>query len=106
MTSVDLETAIKQEEDYLRKVHPTTDDVPGCMTLFDEFLKCHSMLSEKTLNNTSSHQTFSSGDSNKIVIQTWSNVRMWSQERGFQILHEPKIYAPRTETGRLDPPSC
>ena len=44
MASVDLETAIKQEEDYLRKVHPTTDDIPGCMTLFDEFLKCHSML--------------------------------------------------------------
>jgi hypothetical protein len=44
MASVDLETAIKQEEDYLRKVHPTVDDVPGCMTLFDEFLKCHGML--------------------------------------------------------------
>ncbi|KAG2755284.1 hypothetical protein P692DRAFT_20826936 [Suillus brevipes Sb2] len=41
MASVDLETAIKQEEEYLRKVHPTVDDVPGCMTLFDEFLQCH-----------------------------------------------------------------
>ncbi|KAG1862568.1 hypothetical protein DFJ58DRAFT_775804 [Suillus subalutaceus] len=43
MASVDLETAIKQEEEYLRKVHPTVDDVPGCMTLFDEFLQCHSI---------------------------------------------------------------
>jgi hypothetical protein len=43
MASVDLETAIKQEEEYLRKVHPTVDDVPGCMTLFDEFLQCHGM---------------------------------------------------------------
>ena len=43
MDTVDLETAIKQEEDYLRKVHPTVDDIPGCMTLFDEFLKCHGM---------------------------------------------------------------
>jgi hypothetical protein len=41
ISSVDLETAIKQEEEYLRKVHPTVDDVPGRMTLFDEFLQCH-----------------------------------------------------------------
>ena len=42
MSSVDFETAVKQEEAYLRKVHPTPDDVPGCMKLFDDFLSCNS----------------------------------------------------------------
>ena len=32
---------IKQEEEYLRKVHPTPEDVPGCMKLFDDFLMCN-----------------------------------------------------------------
>ncbi|KAF8558042.1 hypothetical protein OG21DRAFT_87120 [Imleria badia] len=38
---VDWKTAVKQEEEYLRKVHPTTDDIPGCMSLLDGFLLCH-----------------------------------------------------------------
>ncbi|KAL4252663.1 hypothetical protein ABKN59_005326 [Abortiporus biennis] len=36
-----FEAAVKQEEAYLRKVHPTADDIPGCMSLFDNFLLCH-----------------------------------------------------------------
>ncbi|KAI0724259.1 hypothetical protein C8T65DRAFT_704158 [Cerioporus squamosus] len=32
---------IKQEEDYLRKVHPTPEEIPGCMKLFDDFLLCN-----------------------------------------------------------------
>ena len=32
---------IKQEEEYLRKVHPTPEEVPGCMKLFDDFLLCN-----------------------------------------------------------------
>lgn len=32
---------VKQEEEYLRKVHPTPEDVPGCMKLFDDFLLCN-----------------------------------------------------------------
>ncbi|KIJ18919.1 hypothetical protein PAXINDRAFT_161261 [Paxillus involutus ATCC 200175] len=41
MPSVDFQTAVKQEEEYLRRVHPTVDDIPGCMSLFDGFLLCH-----------------------------------------------------------------
>ncbi|RPD63245.1 hypothetical protein L227DRAFT_651483 [Lentinus tigrinus ALCF2SS1-6] len=37
---------IKQEEEYLRKVHPTPADVPGCMKLFDDFLLCNVMSSQ------------------------------------------------------------
>ena len=32
---------VKQEEAYLRKVHPTLEEVPGCMKLFDDFLLCN-----------------------------------------------------------------
>lgn len=38
---VDWQTAVREEEAYLRKVHPTTDDIPGCMSLLDGFLLCH-----------------------------------------------------------------
>lgn len=41
MSTLDFETAVKQEEAYLRRVHPTPEDIPGCMTLLDEFLSCH-----------------------------------------------------------------
>ncbi|KAL6306567.1 hypothetical protein BKA93DRAFT_692619, partial [Sparassis latifolia] len=41
MSAVDFETAVKQEEEYLRRVHPTADDIPGCMKLFDDFLSCN-----------------------------------------------------------------
>ncbi|OJT04769.1 hypothetical protein TRAPUB_4563 [Trametes pubescens] len=37
---------VKQEEEYLRKVHPTPEDVPGCMKLFDDFLLCNVMSSQ------------------------------------------------------------
>ena len=42
MSDIAFETAVKQEEAYLRKVHPTPDDIPGCMKLFDDFLSCNS----------------------------------------------------------------
>lgn len=41
MSSLDFETAVKQEEAYLRKVHPTPDDIPSCTKLFDLFLQCN-----------------------------------------------------------------
>ena len=41
MSSLDFETAVKQEEAYLRKVHPTPEDVPGCVKMFDDFLLCN-----------------------------------------------------------------
>lgn len=32
---------IKQEEERLRQVYPTPEDIPGCMKLFDDFLLCN-----------------------------------------------------------------
>jgi len=36
-----FETLVSQEVARLRKVHPTTEDVPSCMKLFDDFLACN-----------------------------------------------------------------
>ena len=41
MHSVDFKAAVKQEEEYSRKVHPTAEDIPGCMSLLDSFLMCN-----------------------------------------------------------------
>lgn len=40
MSKLDLKKAIKQEEAYLRLVHPTPDDIPGCISLFDTYISC------------------------------------------------------------------
>ena len=39
MSSLDFDTVVKQEEAYLRKVHPTPEDIPSCTTLFDNYLQ-------------------------------------------------------------------
>ncbi|KAH7929874.1 hypothetical protein BV22DRAFT_1001928 [Leucogyrophana mollusca] len=41
MSDGSFQAAVKQEEAYLQKVHPTADDIPGCMSLFDDFLLCN-----------------------------------------------------------------
>lgn len=42
MSEANLEAIKQQEETYLRKVHPTPEDIPGCMKLFDDYLSCNS----------------------------------------------------------------
>lgn len=42
--NIAFETAVSQEETRLRQLHPTTEDVPSCMSLFDDFLSCNSTL--------------------------------------------------------------
>ncbi|PSR97273.1 hypothetical protein PHLCEN_2v4336 [Hermanssonia centrifuga] len=46
MSDLDFNNAVKQEERYLRKIHPTTEDIPGCMRLFDDFLLCNVISSQ------------------------------------------------------------
>lgn len=42
--SIAFETAVSQEEARLRQLHPTVEDIPSCMSVFDDFLSCNSML--------------------------------------------------------------
>jgi ferritin-like protein len=37
-----FEAVVAQEEALLRRIHPTAEDVPGCMTQLDGFLACNS----------------------------------------------------------------
>lgn len=41
MSKLDFETATKQEVTRLEKLHPTPEDLPGCMSMFDTFLSCN-----------------------------------------------------------------
>ncbi|KAI0072721.1 hypothetical protein K474DRAFT_1667498 [Panus rudis PR-1116 ss-1] len=41
MSASKFDEVVKQEEEYLRKIYPTPDDIPGCMTLFDNFISCN-----------------------------------------------------------------
>ncbi|KAI6032898.1 hypothetical protein F5J12DRAFT_699971, partial [Pisolithus orientalis] len=38
---IDFQTAVSQEEQRLRELHPTVDHNPGCVSLLDGFLMCH-----------------------------------------------------------------
>ncbi|KAG6903042.1 hypothetical protein C0995_007475 [Termitomyces sp. Mi166 len=40
MSKLDFQTAVRQEEAYLRLLYPTADDIPGCISLFDTYLSC------------------------------------------------------------------
>lgn len=73
MPPVDFQTAVKQEEEYLRKVYPTTEDIPGCMSLLDGFLLCNGMwrflyfrLGKLT--------SFSSTRTSQVTVQTRAHV--------------------------------
>ena len=48
MSKLHFETAVQQEEEYLKKIYPTAEDVPSCMQLFDTFLSCNGTCSSLT----------------------------------------------------------
>ena len=58
MSGRDFEETVKEEEARLRVVHSTAEDVPGCMTLLDDFLSCNSGCLSRALSDTSiTHRT-------------------------------------------------
>ena len=91
MSSVDFETAVQQEEAYLRKVHPTSDDIPSCMKLFDNFLQCNG--ASLDLSDLAGSSRFHSGcGPDEVSIQVWAYGAMFAEARGLQVLHEQQIY--------------
>lgn len=38
---VDFKSVVEQEKRRLEVLHPTPEEVPGCMKLLDDFLSCH-----------------------------------------------------------------
>ncbi|KAI0311709.1 hypothetical protein OF83DRAFT_1068362 [Amylostereum chailletii] len=45
-TPEEFSQTVKEEEIRLRSLHPTTDDIPSCMSLFDDFLTCNMLSSQ------------------------------------------------------------
>lgn len=41
MSTLDFKTTVKQEEDYLKRLYPTPDDMPGCLNLFETWTGCN-----------------------------------------------------------------
>ncbi|KZS89034.1 hypothetical protein SISNIDRAFT_459269 [Sistotremastrum niveocremeum HHB9708] len=41
MADVDFTTIVKEEVARLQVLHPTPEDVPSCLKLFDDFLNCN-----------------------------------------------------------------
>ncbi|KAJ7593709.1 hypothetical protein C8J56DRAFT_819894 [Mycena floridula] len=41
MSDVDITKLVEQEAAYLRKVHPTPDDIPSCISLLENYWQCH-----------------------------------------------------------------
>ncbi|KAF9070639.1 hypothetical protein BDP27DRAFT_1263572 [Rhodocollybia butyracea] len=46
MSNLDFEKTVKQEEAYLRLVHPTPEETPTCINLFDTLLSCNAIRSQ------------------------------------------------------------
>ncbi len=41
MSNGDFEKVVWEEITRLRLLHPTPDDIPGCVSIFDEYLSCN-----------------------------------------------------------------
>lgn len=98
---VDFKTAVQQEEAYLRAVHPTSEDIPKCMTLFDDFLLCHGTLFASgrycIVIDLRSHECAS-----EVPLPVRQDDRMHAEAGGLQILHEQQRHASRREARRVD----
>jgi hypothetical protein len=92
MPSIDFDTAVKQEEARLQKLHPTPDDISGCMSMFDKFLSCNGMPPKNNNISPAIHLTAihlcSTRCSAEVPVQIRSYVRMQGKAGGLQVLHE------------------
>lgn len=50
MSATTFESVVEEEVRRLEVVHPTPDDIPGCMRLLDDFLSCHGALGTTSLS--------------------------------------------------------
>jgi hypothetical protein len=76
MSGRDFEETVKQEEARLRIVHPTAEEIPGCMSLLDDFLSCNSTcLAQSSMTRRSHDPNFSSSrHSTQVPVSVWGDV--------------------------------
>jgi len=71
MSKLDFATAVAQEEARLRVLHPGPEDIPGCISVFDDYLSCNGAvdffaLTCSRLLNLNSHP-----QPNQVAISIW-----------------------------------
>lgn len=102
MANTAFQNAVKREEEYLRRVHPTPEDIPGCMNLFDVYLSCNGQQTLVYIHNLLKCMFFSHTNASEVPISVRTDVFLRRQARGLQILLDYEDDAPGREARRVD----
>lgn len=94
--SLDFETVVEQEVKRLQVIHPTPEEIPGCIKLLDDFLSCHGA-SISLLVTGRKLTVFSTRHATEIPVQVWWDITVWAKTRRLQVLHESEVDGPGGE---------
>jgi hypothetical protein len=74
MSKIDFKKAVEQEEARLRLLHPTPEDIPGCVTVFDDYLACSGKREQTQCCPFAEvdNRCYSHSQPNEISISIWS----------------------------------
>lgn len=92
---------VSQEEARLRQLHPTPDDIPTCMSAFDNFLSCNStpvplsrLSAPRGQNKSKNKKSNSSRQPAQVDISLRRNGTLLDEMERVQVLHEHQRLAP------------
>jgi len=71
MSKLDFKTAVEQEEARLRLLHPTPSDVPGCISVFDDYISCSGKQSCSSPCSNTNFIMQSDPVSSQVHLQVW-----------------------------------
>ncbi len=104
-----FKAVVSQEEARLSQLHPTTEDTPTCMSVFDDFLSCNSMSSSPSpslflgfLTHTIKNCRLSSRYSAQVNIPLWRDGTLLCKMERVQVLHEHQGPTPGTKARCVD----
>lgn len=95
--SLDFETVVEQEVKRLQVIHPTPEEIPGCIKLLDDFLSCHGAPISLLLVTGRKLTVFSTRHATEIPVQVWWDITVWAKIRRLQVLHESEVDGPGGE---------
>ncbi len=104
MSTTTFERVVEEEVRRLEVIHLTSEDIPGCMRLLDEFLSCHgtsrcsTSLSMKLLTRFNC----SSWIAIEVAVQAWRPICLRTEDGGFQVLHEFESYGAGRQASSMD----
>jgi len=75
MPGLDFKAAVEQEEARLRLLHPTASDIPGCVSVFDDYISCSGKirLCPNTLFQIFISLCNSNPVSSQVHLQVWTS---------------------------------